>query len=151
MFEIHGERYESEIDADWTFGGSSNDMNIKLKNVIGLNDKIEYEYDFGSTTYLEIKVIDKIVCSNKGKSIELIARNNEPELKCSNCGSKASYYDHENEEYLCDDCFEDYTGDEEMIEELDYVNSPRAGVCGYHGSKEDEDKYLPNVKSGKLS
>ncbi|OAA91096.1 SEC-C metal-binding domain-containing protein [Clostridium ljungdahlii] len=150
MFEIYGERYESEIDTDWTFGEPSNDMNIKLKNVIGLNNKIEYEYDFGSTTYLEIKVIDKIICSNKGKDIELIARNNEPELKCSNCGSKASYYDYENEEYLCDDCFEDSTSDEEMIEEVDYVNSPRAGVCGYHGSKEDEVKYLPNVKSGKV-
>ncbi|AZV59053.1 hypothetical protein DMR38_07440 [Clostridium sp. AWRP] len=150
MFEIYGKRYESEIDEDWIFGESSNDMNIKLKNVIGLNDKIEYEYDFGSTTYLEIKVIDKITCSNKVKNIELLARNNEPDLKCSNCGSKASYYDYENEEYLCDDCFEDCTYDEEMIEELDYVNSPRAGVCGYYGSKEDEVKYLPNVKSGKV-
>ena len=150
MFKIYGERYESEIDIPYSWAKPSRNMNVKLRNVISLNDKIEYEYDFGSTTYLEIKVVDKIVCSNKRKNIELIARNNEPELKCSNCGSKASYYDCENEQYLCEDCFEDYTGDKEMIEELGYVNSPRAGVCVYHGDKEDEVKYLPNVKDGKV-
>lgn len=150
MFKIHEETYESEIDMEGFWERPSRNMNVKLKNVISLNDKIEYEYDFGSTTYLEIKVVDKIVCSNKGKDIELIARNNELKLKCSNCNNKASYYDYENEKYLCDDCFEDYTYDEEMIEELGYINSPRAGVCGYHGHKEDALKYMPNVKDGKV-
>jgi len=149
-FEIHGESYESQADEEWGFGESSNDMNVKLKNVTGVNDKIQYEYDFGSTTYLEIKVVSEITCSRKGKNIEIIARNNEPELKCSNCGNKAEYYDYENEEYLCADCFENYTGDEDMVEEVDYVNSPRAGVCGYHGSKEDEVQYLPNIKNEKV-
>lgn len=150
MFEINGERYESKVDTDDFWGMPSKSMDVRLKSVISVNDTIEYEYDFGSTTYLEIKVIDRIACLNKGKDIELIARNNEPEIKCSNCGSKASYYDRENQQCLCDNCFKNYAGDKDMIEELGYVNSPRAGVCGYYGSKEDGVKYLPIVKDGKV-
>jgi len=150
MFRINGENYELELDSDWVFGKAANNMNVKLKDVVAVNDKMQYEYDFGSTTYLEIKVIDKLRCSNKGKKIEIMARNNEAQLKCSYCGEAAAYYDYENESYLCDNCYENHNEDDEMIEELGYVNSPRAGVCGYQGSKEDEVPYLPNTKGAKV-
>lgn len=150
MFRIDGKNYESEVDDRSIFGKVENDMNVKLKDVVAVNYKIQYEYDFGSTTYLEIKVIDKLRCSNKGKKIEIIGRNNEPQVKCAYCGQSAVYYDYENEDYLCDNCYENHSEDDEMIEEVGYVNSPRAGVCGYEGSKEDEVPYLPSSKGEKV-
>lgn len=150
MFRIDGKNYESEIDGRFSFGKVENDMNVKLKDVVAVNYKIQYEYDFGSTTYLEIKVIDKLICSNKGKKIEIIGRNNEVKPNCSYCEEPAAYYDYENESYLCDNCYEDHNEDYEMIEDVGYVNSPRAGVCGYQGDKEDEVPYLPNTKGGKV-
>lgn len=150
MFRINGKNYESEVDEDCGWGKHINDMNMKLKDVVSVNDKIQYEYDFGSTTYLELKVVDELICSKKGKKIEIVARNNEPKLSCSDCDKSAEYYDYENEKYLCANCSENYAEDSEMIEELGYINSPRAGVCGYQGEKEDEVKYLPNTNNEKV-
>jgi hypothetical protein len=150
MFRIDGKNYESEVDDRSIFGRVKNDMNVKLKDVVAVNYKMQYEYDFGSTTYLEIKVLDKLRCSNKGKKIEIIGRNNEVQLNCSYCEELAAYYDYENESYLCDNCYENHNEDDGMIEEIGYVNSPRAGVCGYQGSEEDEVPYLPNTKGEKV-
>ncbi|KAA8680569.1 hypothetical protein ACFHWD_11725 [Clostridium sp. MT-14] len=147
-FKINGEYYESTTDFEdnWM---NSKDMNIKLKNVIDVGDKMDYEYDFGSTTYLRIRVVDKELSPNTGKQIELMARNNEPPIKCSECGRKAFYYDCENEEYLCENCAENFSGDEEMLEKLDYENSPRDHVCGYYGDKDNEKPYLPKLPDDK--
>lgn len=143
-FEINGERYESEVDDSWGWGSSAENMDVKLKNVVSLNDKMNYEYDFGSTTYLNIKVVGELSSSTTGNKIEIMARNNEPEIKCSNCGDKALYYDCEYEEYLCEECLKNSTQeDSEMIEEIGYWNSPRDGVCGYWGEKEADEAYIP--------
>lgn len=150
MFRIDGKNYESEVDDSSIFGRVENNMNVKLKDVVAVNYKMQYEYDFGSTTYLEIKVLDKLRCSNKGKKVEIMTRNNEVQLNCSYCQEPAVYYDYENESYLCNNCYENHNVDDEMIEEIGYVNSPRAGVCGYQGSKEDEVPYLPNTKGEKV-
>ena len=149
-FKINGANYESQVDGNWMWEKSENDMNVKLKDVVSVNDEIQYEYDFGSTTYLEINVVDEFICSKRDKKIEIMSRNNEQELKCSHCGETARYYNYENEKYLCTDCYESYPEDSKMIEELIYENSPRAGVCGYQGSKEDEIQYLPNAKNEKV-
>lgn len=150
MFRIDGKNYESEVDDSSIFGRVENNMNVKLKDVVAVNYKMQYEYDFGSTTYLEIKVLDKLRCSNKGKKVEIMTRNNEVQLNCSYCQEPAVYYDYENESYLCNNCYENHNVDDEMIEEIGYVNSPRAGVCGYQGSKGDEVPYLPNTKGEKV-
>ncbi|EPY2284232.1 IS1096 element passenger TnpR family protein [Clostridium sporogenes] len=144
-FEINNNTYESQIQDDIFsfFERESKDMNVCLKDVVKLNDKINYEYDFGSTTYLTIKVEGELSSLKTEKEIEIMARNNEPEIKCCNCDNKVSYYDGEYDEFLCEECYnKSNREDSEMIEEIDYWNSPRDGVCGYYGKKSDENPYV---------
>ncbi|WP_251862357.1 plasmid pRiA4b ORF-3 family protein [Clostridium sp. Marseille-Q2269] len=143
-FKINNNTYESEIDS--IFGSEAKDMNVKLKDVVTVNDKINYEYDFGSTTYLTIKVEGELSSLKTEKQIEIMARNNEPEIKCCNCDNKASYYDGEYDEFLCEECYnKSNREDSEMIDKIDYWNSPRDGVCGYYGEKSDETPYVPLI------
>ena len=69
-FIIDGTRYLDNSDGNYQ-------MNVRLKDVLYSGLKFEYEYDFGSTTYLTLEVIDEIEVSKKHSQIEIIARNNE--------------------------------------------------------------------------
>lgn len=94
-----------------------------------------YEYDFGSTTHLRLKLIAHRQAPSRRNSVRLLARNEAPVWKCIECDATATS--------LCADCF--YEGDtfvcnahvdehrcgEEAM--LPVVNSPRMGVCGYTG------------------
>lgn len=125
------------------------DMNIKISEVLSVGEKFEYEYDFGSTTYLNLEVVDVIDVPKEFTQIEIIARNNEIEYKCEKCGEKAKYFNYEESEWLCENCIDEET---DFIDEVEYCNSPRDGVCGYHGNKEAENKYLPgNTNKYKLN
>jgi Zn finger protein HypA/HybF involved in hydrogenase expression len=70
----------------------------------------------------------------KGK-VEILARNETPQIKCDQCEKPATtictecLYDGGG--WLCDDCASTHGCDEDMF--LPLVNSPRAGVCGYTG------------------
>jgi hypothetical protein len=68
------------------------------------------------------------------KKVEILARNDPPEIKCSHCDNLAAHIcvecDYDNC-WLCDDCAEDHECGEDML--LPVVNSPRTGVCGYVG------------------
>jgi hypothetical protein len=118
-------------------------MNMKLKEVLSIGQKFEYQYDFGSTTHIILEVIDKIEVSKSHSQIEILARNNEINYVCSKCGKQAQYYNYETGSHICEECADKL--DEEEIEELDgdYFNSPRDGVCGYAGDKDDELPYMP--------
>ncbi|MBV4423756.1 SEC-C metal-binding domain-containing protein [Clostridium tyrobutyricum] len=144
-FSIHGENYDSEIDTDEIWNRSKNNMNVIIKNIIKLKDDIDYEYDLGNTTYLKIKVIDEIKWLKTKNKIEIMARNNKPDILCAECDRKAEYYDYENQEYLCVKCSKKAFRNVEMIEKLEYENSPRDRVCSYHGNKYNEVPYLPEV------
>ncbi|NME83300.1 SEC-C metal-binding domain-containing protein [Clostridium sp. SM-530-WT-3G] len=135
-FHIDGIKYDD----------NSNDlyqMNVKLKEVLSIGEKFEYEYDFGDTTYLTLEVVDKIKVSKKHSQIEILARNNENDCTCSKCKNKAEYYRYTTGDFLCEKCAQNV--DEDEIEELygDYFNSPRDGVCGYVGDKDAELPYMP--------
>ncbi|MGO5066819.1 IS1096 element passenger TnpR family protein [Clostridium sp. LCP25S3_F8] len=147
-FEINNNTYESQTQDDIfsIFQRESRDMNVRIKDVVKLNDKIGYEYDFGSTTYLTIKVVGELYGLERKNEIEIMARNNKPEIKCSKCDNRASYYGGEYEEYLCKECFnKNNSEDDEMIEPIEYWNSPRDGVCGYCGERSDENPYVPVI------
>lgn len=58
-------------------------INIHLKDIINVNQKFEYKYDFDLTTSLVLEVVDLIKVSEDFKQIEIIARNNE-EAGCFN-------------------------------------------------------------------
>jgi len=111
------------------------EMGVKLKDILRPGLKLNYEYDFGSTTELLLTVVSEIEGSIKKGQVEILARNEAPRIKCDQCENPATtictecLYDGEG--WLCDDCATTHGCDEEMF--LPLVNSPRAGVCGYTG------------------
>ena len=124
-------------------------MNTKLKDILVVNEKFEYEYDFGSTTYLKLEVIDVIKVPASFSQIEIIARNHEVKHFCEICGTEGEYFNYENDQWECKKCIDK---DNDMISKFDYSNSPRDGVCCYGGHKKDENTYLPgNSEKYKIS
>ena len=122
-------------------------MSRKAKDVFTPDLKLEYEYDFGSSTYLLITAVaqfpfktdDDIVLLSRNEPLKLICHVckkepavqictvhdwNEASIFCPKCAKK-----HEKE---CDD-FEDYAA-------MPIVNSPRMGVCGYDGGTIDAER-----------
>ena len=115
-------------------------MNAKLNDILDIDEKFEYEYDFGSTTHLNLEVVDIRLVPSNFSQIEIIARNNEIKHDCEICGEEAKYFNYEKDQWECENCIDE---DNDMISEFDYCNSPRDGVCGYDGHKESENTYLP--------
>ncbi|MFQ6106835.1 MAG: hypothetical protein ACE5QF_04525 [Thermoplasmata archaeon] len=108
-------------------------LNIPLGRVLRTGVQFSYEYDFGTTTELRLKVIEE-TRSAPAEEIRLLARNLPPRRECE-CGSPATLVCAqciwEDEGWLCDGCAERHECGEEMF--LPVVNSPRTGMCGYEG------------------
>lgn len=64
-----------------------NEMNIRLNEILSVGEKFQYEYDFGSTTYLELEVVDIIDVPKNFTQMEIIARNNEMISEGNYCNS----------------------------------------------------------------
>jgi hypothetical protein len=98
--------------------------------------KVEYEYDFGSTTALT----GELVCNRQGSigraSVRLLARNEPLGWPCGDCKAPASvvcpYCIDSDDGLFCDAHAEmhEHAGEEVY---LPVVNSPRMGVCAYSG------------------
>ena len=132
-FTIQDRRYENVLPQnDHSFWGPPpKSMNARLYSVLNVKDTFSHEYDFGSTTYLDGKVL-AVREGNLGKNrIRILARNNPYIFACEECGKKALGLCLECEDFVCEECLEMHECGEEMI--LDVVNSPRMGVCGYSG------------------
>ena len=75
------------------------------------------------------------------RTIRILARNDPPIFPCSACKepepAPAKKICTECQMDLCGACARKHRCDEEM--RLPLVNSPRAGVCAYSGSTEDEE------------
>ena len=98
--------------------------------------KVDYEYDFGSTTALIGELVGTRLGSLGRESVRLLARNEPILWSCGECEAPATL--------VCPFCI-DYGdtvfcdahaaahehADEEVY--LPVVNSPRMGVCGYTG------------------
>lgn len=121
-FTIHGQCYENS--------------DRPISQVLAKEMSFGYEYDFGSTTELEGKVI-AVYQGHLNKKVHLLARNNLPIIECGTCASLA--------EVICSMCFDvcckkcrkkHRCGDDDDFM-LPVVNSPRMGVCGYTGEEED--------------
>ena len=132
-FIIDGEYYNSD-DVE---------MDISLDDILMAGEKFGYEYDFGSTTELKLEVVVIIEVPKTFSQIEIIARNYEVKNKCKKCGKEAHFFDYSEEEYLCEECVDE---ENDEVEEFEYSNSPRDGVCGYCGDKDSEIKYMPGNK-----
>jgi hypothetical protein len=134
-FEIGGVRYavDAGMDNDWDMGEKS--MRVRLDKVLSPGQTCSYEYDYGTTTELKLRVISEYEVDTKGKVIQVLARNIPPVILCEVCGKPAtevcSQCIFDNEGWLCDDCAEEHECGEEML--LPVVNSPRVGMCAYTG------------------
>jgi hypothetical protein len=115
------------------------DVEKEVGNLFKPGMKLSYDYDFGSTTRLSIKVVGeregRVV---KPNDVHLLARNDPPHIPCGRCHQgAAAVIDMENSYdesgWLCDQCAEETDlADSDMT--LPVVNSPRTGVCGYTGN-----------------
>jgi hypothetical protein len=129
-FSIHGIRFM--VDPDEYFPDDKG-MNYLLEKLPGM--EFSYEYDFGSTTYLDLKVVSEREVEDSGRSIDILARNKPPVVNCDSCGKIATYVcrdcSNRGMGWVCEDCAPDHECGEEVL--LPVVNSPRVGVCGYTG------------------
>ena len=148
-FEIEGVSYETAPDEDNFWGRPVKDMKYKLKSVLRKGMKVNYEYDFGSTTELIIEVRGHRTGGWRKEKLTILSRNNAPEYLCDKCHKKKAVmlcpqhvYNGE-EVFLCEACGAKL-GDEEYIWAV--CNSPRMGVCGYEGIEIYPEQFVPDTE-----
>ena len=119
VFRIGGCNYyvDAEMDAYWDMRRKN--MQVKLEEVFSPGQTCSYEYDFGSTTELHVKVIAEQEVDMKGKVIQILARNSLPFIPCDMCGEAATSFCtqciYEDKGYLCDGCAKNHTCGEEIL------------------------------------
>lgn len=117
-------------------------MNASFEDVFAQTSELKYQYDFGDTTELVIRMLDIYPGTpDVENSINLLSRNSQPMIPCEKCGKHpateiCSECQWDGEGWLCAKCAQDHDCDEEMM--LPVSNSPRTGVCGYSADDEDE-------------
>jgi len=143
QFMIDGKCYS--VHPGSSMGNRS--MRPKLGDVLREEKAFSYEYDFGTTTTLGLKVIAARQTSagldraKSGDKIVVLARNDPPEIACDSCDKNkatqvcAQCIFDEDEAWLCEDCAPEHDCVKKDGEEilLPIVNSPRVGMCGYTG------------------
>ncbi|MBM3862289.1 MAG: hypothetical protein FJ395_21920 [Verrucomicrobia bacterium] len=130
-FTINGVPYHGTTGDG--MGGRS--MSARLDKVLRCGMEFEHEYDFGTSTDLRLKVAGERWGQGRSNTIQLLARNEPPEIPCGECGKPAakicSECSYEPTGWLCPKCAKKHACGEDMM--LPVVNSPRTGVCGYVG------------------
>lgn len=123
------------------------EMDTKVSSVFSPGVVLDYEYDFGSTTALVVKV-GKSFAVPVPDGVELLSRNEPLEILCQTCQTKpatqiCSVHLYEGTGFLCNGCakkhakkcedFADYA-------QMPVVNSPRMGECAYDGGSIDTER-----------
>jgi len=113
-------------------------MSTKVGTIAATGQKLVHEYDFGTTTELQIAVIGTIAAELPGREkVKMLARNIAPQLTCDECEEPAEYICSEcifdDAGVLCRTCAEEHECATPGDGLLPLVNSPRCGVCGYSG------------------
>jgi hypothetical protein len=121
-------------------------QSTKVRRVFDKGTSLWYAYDFGSTTELIIRCLNKYPFPTKD-GIDLLSRNNPLQYKCQVCKKKNATHictAHWGEEahIFCEKCS---TLHEKNCSEAEYslgplYNSPRAGVCAYEGGQIDLER-----------
>jgi hypothetical protein len=113
-------------------------MAAKVGDTLPLSgEPVEYEYDFGSTTTLQLKVMTERTGRLGRPNVRLLARNTPPVWPCAICGQPATWVcayclQEEGNAFACRAHRPQHgCGEQEGL--LPVVNSPRMGVCGYTG------------------
>lgn len=131
-FDVGRERYSMA-----PMERSERGMEVRVsKSLPPVGEVFSYEYDFGSTTYLRLKVVAHRQAPSRRGTVRLLARNDAPAWKCAECGQEATalcsicFYE-EDDFFFCELHTESHEcGDERS---LPVLNSPRMGVCAYGG------------------
>jgi hypothetical protein len=138
-FEIAGLRYPVVVDHEFGVDPNERSMNAKVSRVLAPGQRLTYEYDFGSTTYLTLRCLSTRRGIIGKPAARLVARNEPPVWPCAVCGDPATlvcpFCLYERDPFCC----AKHAGEHECGEEnsfLPVVNSPRMGVCGYTGEVE---------------
>ncbi|OFX57393.1 MAG: hypothetical protein A2046_06360 [Bacteroidetes bacterium GWA2_30_7] len=119
----------------------------KTQDVFYKDMIIEYEYDFGSTTQLKIKVLEEF-SFRANSDIVLLSRNEPLEILCEICHKEpavkiCSVCISQEEALFCSKCAKKHgktCNDFDEYASMPIVNSPRMGVCGYGGGSIDVDR-----------
>jgi len=137
--EVEYVRETGGVDAMWPmiFGTRKprRSMNVRAGSVLDAGLKFHYEYDFGTTTHLTLRVLSEREEDIKDRSVHILAKNDPPRIVCEMCGELATKVCAEciceGEGWLCDKCAQEHECGQDML--LPVVNSPRVGMCGYTG------------------
>ncbi len=145
-FNLPGRRTNNKLDED-DFGGLS--MNLTAGEIFSLEKKLDYQYDYGSTTHLSISSKEqyKVKFPNRGRGILLLARNEAPVFDCGTCGNEAEVktggfclecnYDGKSP-FVCASCIPEHKCEEYGDTPFTITNSPRMGVCAYDGNMDND-------------
>jgi len=126
--------------ADWADDPAS--MDEMIADTVGVDSRFRYEYDFGTTTELEGRVLATAAGAVPGP-VEVLARNDPPQWRCADCGSPATevcgmcYLRLDAPCWYCETCRSRHHCDAGGDFFLPVVNSPRVGLCGYTGPDRD--------------
>lgn len=133
VFIISGVEYHIDAETAREFGEKT--MDYPLSKVLSPGAKFDYEYDFGTTTELTLKVVETYEGEVQEEGVTLLARNDPPDIRCVVCEQPAtevcSQCIWEGRGWLCEEHAKEHECGEDML--LPVVNSPRVGMCGYSG------------------
>lgn len=121
------------------WGGDEIPMQTKIARAFSPGVELTHIYDFGTSSYTQIAMVGE----RTGKPltthpIVLLARNNQPEAYCIECGQPATrlclecMYEEDKPGTLCDEHAAVHPH-ENYGEPVSLVNSPRVGLCAYDG------------------
>ena len=108
-------------------------MDVPLEHVLKVGQKFSYIYDYGSSTYINLRVIGERegILQEKKEPVQLLAQNTAPAFPCTVCGKPATtvamgYFTASiADSVFCTKCAKKQDRDGGM---LPIINSPRVGV-----------------------
>lgn len=120
---------------------------MQVGKVFSKGKKLDYEYDFGSTTLLAIEVKNAFDIKAP-QPIVLLSRNEPLHLLCDTCTTNiataiCSVHLYDEQSFFCEKCAKKHAKTCEDFADyarMEVVNSPRMGVCSYSGGKIDTER-----------
>lgn len=135
------------MDNDFGFGDESFPMETSLSKVYQKGLQMMYEYDFGSTTYFEVKFVGEYELPTQRRKITLVSRNEPLPILCQICKEQpaeqiCAVHMYEGG-FFCKKCARKHKKECEDFEDyakMPVVNSPRMGMCDYDGGSIDKKR-----------
>ena len=108
-------------------------MEVPLERVLKVGQKFSYIYDYGSSTYINLRVIGERegIIQKKKEPVQLLAQNTASAFPCTVCGKPATtvamgyFTDSIADSVFCTECANKQDEEGGM---LPIINSPRVGV-----------------------